>query len=217
MSTLQKILATIVVLGAVTSVIGATTFATFSAQTTNPGNTFKAGTVAMTNVAGSVVSGTNCSTETINGVCATLFTLAGLVPGAAASSNTATITYTGTLTTSDFRLFATSYSTKTGASAAVCTATDPATKVDLQVKIGTTIIYPTSGSGFGTLAGFAAAYTTSANGLQLNGGTNGSGSAGIWATNDASTYTINVALNSTVDNTYQGCQSSATLNWYAAQ
>ena len=153
------------------------TYATFSAQTTNPTNVLANGSMTMTNVAGTAVSGSNCTTSTSNGTCATLFSAGstGMAPGAADKTNSVTITYTGSITTSTFGLYAANYSTKSGGSAAACTATDPATKINLQVKQGSTIIYPTSGSGYGTLAGLAGTYTGTGALLALKGGTNGSG------------------------------------------
>jgi hypothetical protein len=191
--------------------------AAWTATTTNPNNSFTTGNVSMTNVAGTVVSGTDCSTPTTNGTCATLFTSAGMQPGGSDKSNTATITYTGTVSpTSDFRLYVANYSGKTASSLASCTAASPGTKFDFQISQGATIIYPTSGSGYGTLDGFATTYTNSGTGLQLKGGTNGSGSAGAWATNDNSVFTIKIHLDSTADNTYQGCQSQTDLVWFAS-
>lgn len=213
MSVTKRILLSFAVLGLLGTGLGGTTFATFSASTSNAA-TFTGGTVAMTNVAGTVVSGANCSTQTTNGTCATIFNAAAMKPGAADQTNTVTITYTGTLGTSDFRLYATSYQSKTASSSALCTAVGPATKLNLQVKQGTTIVYPTGGVGYGTLDGFATTYTASGNGLQLKGA---GGTAGVWATNDAATFTINVNLDTTADNTYQGCQSQATIVWYATQ
>jgi hypothetical protein len=213
MSTTKRVLLSFAVLGMLTAGLGGGTFATFSAQTTNAA-TFVGGTVAMTNVAGTVVSGTNCSTETTSGTCAAVFNATAMKPGAADRTNTVTITYTGTITTSDFRIFATGYQSKGASSSALCTAANPASKLNIQVKQGATIVYPTSGTGYGTLDGFATAYTSSANGLQLKGA---GGTAGVWATNDAQTFTINVNLDGAADNPYQGCQSLATLAWYAAQ
>ena len=51
----------------------------------------------------------------------------------------------------------------------------------------------------------------------LKGGTNGAGALNVWATNDSSVFTINVNLDTSADNTYQGCQSQADLVWYGAQ
>lgn len=205
--------------GAALPLIGNGTGANFTATTTNGSNVFANGTVSMTNVAGTAIAGSNCSTASIAGTCATLFASSntGFKPGGADVSNSATITYTGSITTSDFRLYAASYTSKAAGSGSFCTAANPGSKVDLQVLVGATVIYPTSGTGYGTLDGFATTYTSSANGLQLKGGTNGSGTAGVWANTNSGAYTINVHLDSTADNTYQGCQSQSDLVWYATQ
>jgi predicted ribosomally synthesized peptide with SipW-like signal peptide len=221
----KKVLVTMVCLGTLLSVAGAGTLASFTAQTTNPTNTFTNGSVTMTNVAGTVIAGANCAAPTANGTCATLFgasNASALKPGAADISNSATITYTGNISpTSDFRLYVANYNTKTGSSAAACTAVNPASKLDLQVSVGTggtpTIIYPVSGVGYGTLDGFATTYTTNANGLQLKGGAQGAGAAGVWATSDVSQFNIKLHLDTTADNTYQGCQSVTDLVWWATQ
>lgn len=291
-------------LGLLATIVTAGTLASFTATTTNPNNVFQGGTVTMTNVAGSVIAGSNCAVATNNGTCATLFSNAGgsantanLKPGGADTTNSATITYTGTLTpTSDFRLFAANYTSKLGASSALCTATNPGSQLDLQITVGpaasATVIYPSqaatlnsaltsgtaytsltvtalpaqitsgssitlfsgthsqtvvaaataaagattvsvnsftanfayplssqilTGTGYGTLDAFATTYTSSSNGLQLKGGTNGSGSAGVWATNDNSAFNFNVHLDTAAGNSYQGCQSQTDLDWYTSQ
>lgn len=213
MTTMKRVVLSIGVLGLLTAALGGGTFATFSAQATNA-STFVGGTVAMTNVAGAVVSGTNCSSETTSGTCAVIFDATAMKPGAADRTNTVTITYTGTLATGDFRLFATAYQSKAGSSSALCTAANPASKLGLQVKRGTAVIYPTSGSGYGTLDAFATTFTSNASGLQLAGA---AGTPGVWATNDSATFTISVNLDATADDPYQGCRSVVTLAWYAAQ
>jgi hypothetical protein len=284
-------------LGVLTTAIGGGTLASFTATTTNPGNVFTNGSVAMTNVAGTVISGSNCTTATNNGTCATLFGTANagaLKPSNTDISNTVTITYLGTLTTSDFRLYAQNYTSKTGSSSALCTASNPGSAIDLMVTVGSsnpTLAYPlqnttlssglTSGSSYttlsvnattaaiasganlvvyssalnsyqqvtttaaasagatsisvsgftanasygagsqvapqGTLDGFSTTYTSTSNGLQLKGGTNGAGSTGVWATNDNAVYNIKVHLDNGAGNTYQGCQPQGDLVWYASQ
>ena len=222
--TKKKLLLTLTLLGLLLTIVGST-LATFTATTTNPANVFSNATVTMTNVAGTVISGTNCSTPTSNGTCATLFgagNAGSLMPGGADVTNTVTITYTGTVTpTSDFRLYSANYSSKLGSSPASCTAANPGSALDLQVSVGTllpVVIYPTSGVGYGTIDGFATTYTSSANGLQLRGGTNGVGAAGVWATNDNSIFNIKVHLDGTAaTNPYQGCQSQVDVVWFASQ
>ena len=153
--TLQKVLVGLVILGGLGSVFHqAGTLATFNATTTQGSNTFQTGTVTMTNVAGSVIAGANCPVSTNNGTCATLFGAANtgaLKPSAVDISNNVTITYTGSLSpTTDFRLYAGSYTAKTGASSAFCTAPaagvgNPGTAVDLLVTVGAgapALLYP---------------------------------------------------------------------------
>jgi hypothetical protein len=216
-SNLGRVLGTLLVIGIAGSTVSYGTFATFTAQTTNDGNTFSTGTLTMTNVAGSVVAGANCGTDTYNGDCATLFNLSSLKPGAADNTNTVTLTYTGSLTTGSFGVYAANYVAKDASSnATLCTTATPSDKVNFQIKQGATIIYPTAGVGYGTLADFATTYP-SGTPLSLKGGTNGSGAAGVWATNDNSVFTIAVNLDTTAGNPYQGCVSKVDLVWSAAQ
>jgi len=195
--------------------IGIRTLATFTARTTNPDNVFGNAYMSMTNVAGTVVSGSNCATGTNDGTCATVFSDATttFVPAAADKSNTVTITYLGNIDSATFGLYADNYTSKLVSSSAL----DPATKINLQIEQGSTIIYPVSGSGYGTLAGFAATYTGTGALLHLKGGTDGSGSTDVWTNNDNSVFTINVNLDTTADYTYEGCQSQTDLVWYTAQ
>ena len=300
MDNFKKVLGGLIAIGALLALTGAT-MASFNAVTTNPSNVFANGTVALTDVAGTVISGSDCTTATTNGVCATLFGTGntGFKPGGADAVNTATITYKGSLATSSFVLYASNYTSKTGASSASCTAANPASALDLQVAVGSsagteTVVYPVQsavlsgalssgtsytslsvaalpgpissgtaltlyryaggslssqqvtvsanaaagatavsvnsftanagyaagtqvlpGNGYGTLNGFSTTYSSSGTGLTLNGGVNGAGAAGVWNTNDNSVFDLKVHLDSTADNTYQGCQSQADLNWYA--
>src|SRR2546430_5266786 len=232
-SNLRRILVSMVVIG-FAAAAAASTFATFSAQTTNPATIANA-TVTMTNVVGTNLGGIDCTTGVSDTTCKALFTAnntdsaavlgagqTNLKPGdATPATNSVVITYTGSLPTTKFRLFASSYQAKGGASSALCTAVasgagSPGTQLQFQVKQGGTIIYPTLGSGFGTLDEFGTTYTSVNASLALKGGTSGSGSADVWNTSNSSTFTVNVKLAS-VDNTYQGCQSTATFAWYAEQ
>jgi hypothetical protein len=255
----------------------------------------------MTNVAGTVISGSNCSSSTNSGTCATLFggsNAGALKPSTTDVSNTATITYTGSASTSAFALYATSYTAKTGSSTALCTAPssgagNPGTALDLLITVGSStpaLVYPsqnttlssalTSGNSYttlstaattaaiasgaqlilyssalnsyqqvttsaavsagatsipvtsfaanasyasgtqlapqGTLDGFASSYTSPASGITLKGGSNGSGSSGVWANGDSSIFNIKVHLDNAAGNSFQGCQSQSDLVWYAS-
>ena len=192
-------------------------FASFVTQAANPNEGISTGIVVMTNVAGSVVSGSNCSGSTLNGTCATTFQTSNDIPGEVDKTNTVTITYTGTIGTGNFVLYAGNYTSKATGSTGSCTATDPASKLDLQIQQGSTIIYPTSGSGYGTLSGFAATFASAASGLALKGGTNGLGSPGVWTTNDSSVFQVALHLDTSAGSTYAGCVSVADLFWNGAQ
>ena len=217
MNTSKKIMSSFIVVGLVSLFMGMGTFASFNAQTANPGNVLASGTMTMTNVAGTAVAGSQCAASTAAGVCATLFSSAStaLKPGDPDKSNTVTITYTGNLPTTSFGLYAANYQAKGAGSSSLCTAANPASKLNVQVTQGATIIFPTAGSGYGTLADFAATYSSSAAMLSLKGGTSGAGTAGVWNQNDASTFTILVNLDASADNAYQGCQSLADFVWFA--
>lgn len=197
------------------------TVASFNANVTNPGNVVSNGTVSLTNVAGTAVAGSNCAVETASGACATLFSAGttSLAPGGPDVSNTVTVTYKGTLTTSAFVVYASAYLSKAAGSASMCTAPNPASQLQVQIKQGATIVFPTPAQGgtYGTLDYFATTYTSPATGLSLKGGNAGLGTAGVWSTNDNSTFTISLNLPSNTSNAYQGCQSTFELAWYAAQ
>ncbi|MCS7003088.1 MAG: hypothetical protein NZ518_09600, partial [Dehalococcoidia bacterium] len=205
-------------LGVVVWLSTGATLAAFTAQTVNPNNVLASGTVLMTNVAGTAVAGSNCTTGTPNGNCATLFnvTNTNLRPGDPDTVNTVTITYVGSLTTAAFGLHVANFTSRGAGSAATCTASDPASRINLQIRQGSAIIYPTSGSGYGTLAAFAAAYPNQSTRLALRGGANGSGALNVWATNDQSEFTIRINLDASADNTYQGCQTLVDFVWFAS-
>ncbi len=225
MSLVKKVLASVLLLGVTGLALGAlfsTSIADFNATTTNPGNKFENGTVLMTNVAGTVVSGSNCTTGTYSGTCATIFNLTNLKENSSTSTNTVTITYTGSIQpTSLFGLYVTNLGLSSGNQPTYCTAATPADMIDLAITQGTTTIYGnlngTVPDHSGTLAGFAASHSSTLNMLSLKGGTNGSGTAGAWNTSDSSVFTIYVKLDVLATNAYQGCGVTADFVWYAQQ
>jgi len=227
----RRILISLIVVGFV-SAAAASTFATFNAQTANPATIANA-TVKMSNTVGTNLdASTNCTSGVADSTCKVIFTAnntdsntslttgqTNLKPGdAIPATNSVTVQYTGSLTTSKFRLFRSAYASKAGSSSTLCTAVNPGSQLQFQVKQGSTTIYPVGGGAndYGTLDDFATTYTTTANGLAIKGGTNGSGTADVWNTNDNTAFTFNVRL-AAVDNTYQGCQTTATFAFYAEQ
>lgn len=171
MKTSKKVLATLVVVGLAGSIIASAVFSAFSATTTNPGNSFSAGTVAISdNDAGSA-----------------MYNVTNEVPGNV-TTKCIKVTYTGSLN-SAVKLYSAS------------TLNAGAQYINLKITPGTqasptfpncTGFTPDAGGAIydGTLQGFASAHSSWANGLAVN---NQSASA-TWAQNDAVAYRFEVSL-----------------------
>jgi hypothetical protein len=97
-------LLTVVGLVAVAAGGGNGTFASFSAETTNPGNTFATGTLFLHNQVG---AGTICTSESaalnVNGNCSTLFNVTAAEPGQTATQADLTLTNAGSINASGIK------------------------------------------------------------------------------------------------------------------
>lgn len=85
---------------------GAGTFASFTAETTNAGNTFATGTLLLANTVNSVLCNSNSSASN-TATCGSVFSVSN-VGTTNTQSNTVTVSNTGTLTASALTLFGTS-------------------------------------------------------------------------------------------------------------
>lgn len=222
----SKVLMSMGVLAGVGALAGAGTFASFTAQTTNPSNTFADGTLVLSD---KVNTGTAClstgagtSTDTnVNAACGAAFTLTVKKPGDSSTSNI-TLKNEGSIDGSTLKAFSPSC-TNADVSAETYHGTGlPCAAIQLYVQQYSDSAFTTAsaclyGGASGvtcdfsdttkTLATYATAYPTSASGLSV-----GALSAG------SSTYVkIGVKLPSTADNTYQGRQASMDLSWHLAQ
>src|SRR5438477_1564244 len=110
MSTMKKLLLSVLVVGAATSIVSVGTFATFTAETTNSGNTFATGTLVLSDKVG---AGTAClstagsTTDTnANGSCTAAFNLTTKKPGDSDTSGHLTIFNDGSLDPSAFKVYA---------------------------------------------------------------------------------------------------------------
>jgi hypothetical protein len=174
--TSKKVLMTLVVVGAMGSVIAGAVFSAFSATTSNTGNTISAGTVAIGD----------------NDLGATMYTATNQTPGTV-TSKCIKVTYTGSLG-SAVKLY-------TGSTLAA-----GAQYIDLKITSGTqasstfpdcTAFTPdTNGTAGviydGTLAAFGTAHSSFTNGLALN--TAAATPVATWAQNDAVVYQIEVSV-----------------------
>ncbi len=155
--------------------------------------------LTMTNVTG---SSADCTQPASGGVCASLFPAGTqLAPGKTVSRQV-TIGYHGGRVTSEFGVYATDFQTRSARSAAFCTASDPAGKLDLVIRNGEDVLFS------GTLAEFAGLHSNPQSLLTVGGGQ--------WQKGASATFTFSVTLDISADNPYMGCVSTAGLAWYAA-
>jgi camelysin-like metallo-endopeptidase len=184
----RKLLLTLVVLGLLGSIAGWATFSAFSSTTVNPGNTFTAGTVTLTD----------------NDSDAALYNATNQVPGV----NTVKcikLTYSGTLD-ADVKIYTTS------------SVNASAQYINLTIEKGTsdTSTFPNCGTFTsqstlysGTLSNFAATKNSYANGIVAY-----PGAATKWITSDTLVYRFTVSLQD--DNNAQGANSgSHVYTWEA--
>jgi hypothetical protein len=223
----QKVLLSIGVVAGIGALAGAGTFATFTAQTTNPTNTFANGTLVLSNKVG---SGTAClstgggNTDTnANGTCDTAFSLAVKAPG---DSSTADITLQnmGSLAASALKVFSGSCTDADAAGENYHGTGSPCGAVQLYIQQYSVAFGTPSACLYGgatgaacdfsdtskTLSAFVASYPNLAGGL----------SAGSLAVNggaDTTWIRIGVKLPSSADNSYQGRSASLALNWHITQ
>ncbi|HZD86454.1 MAG TPA: hypothetical protein VE088_00435 [Gaiellaceae bacterium] len=105
----KKILVLAMLAGLIAMVAGGSTFASFSAQTANPGGAFSSGTLTLSD---QVNSGTACnsyggaSKDNYNAACDAILALANAAPGVTGGQAKLTITNTGSLDASLFSVFA---------------------------------------------------------------------------------------------------------------
>lgn len=216
------------IVGALTS-LSATTFAGFNATAINPGNVFNNATITLTNVGdGAHWSTGACTSSTYNGTasgigstgaCGTL-TYNNLTPttSAGAVQSYTLITYTGTLTTSQFRLTFLNGTTNTGSG--TCTAANPATGVQFEViqtdstGANPVQVYPASAGTWATASNLETTLNNAAGigtyvGLYPFPAAGGSAlTVQTWNQTNASRLYLKYYLDQTVatDNTWQGCQ-----------
>lgn len=192
MSRSRRLALTLLLVGALGAVAGAATYAAFSSVSTNPGNSFSAGTVAIGDNDGG----------------AAMLSLSSATPG---SSDTSCIkvTYTGTLS-STVRLFG----TVTGSLAPylTLTVTRGTSSSGFDSCAGFTADatnYVGAGAGVvysGLLSAFPSSYAAGI--VDPTSGTPES-----WTTSESHDYKLVISLNN--DNAAQGLSSTAAFTWEA--
>ena len=195
MSNRRKILASLLLLTAVVGIAGPATYSAFSSTTSNGGNSFSAGTVAISD----------------NDAGGALLSLSSAKPSDSATG-CLKVTYTGTLN-ANVRL----YGSITGSLApylnlTVTRGTNSGGFNSCGTFIADTTNYVGAGAGVvysGTLSNFASSYSDWTSGLVDPT----SGSPATWTQNDVHAYKFVVSLAN--NNAAQGLSSTASFTWEA--
>jgi hypothetical protein len=226
----QKVLLSMGVVAGLGVLAGAGTFATFTAQTTNPDNVFANGTLVLSNEVDSLGAclSTGAGTDTDdneNEACDTVFDLAVRAPGDSDTTNL-TLKNMGSLAASDLVVFSGSCTDSDAADEDYNGSGSPCAKVQIYIQEwttsarnvpatclygGTTIANTCDFSDdTKTLATFVSDHTDLSEGLSAGGLAALGGADTTW-------ITIGVMLPSDADNTFQGRAASLALNWHITQ
>jgi hypothetical protein len=217
------------VVAGIGALAGAGTFATFTAQTSNPSNTFADGTLVLSNKVGTAsacLSTGGGNTDTNSGTCDTAFSLAVKAPGDFSTASL-TLQNKGSLPASALKLFSGS-----------CTDADAAGEnyhgTGSACGVVQFYVQQYSDSGFltpsaclyggspdsgvtcdfsdtaKTLTAFVGAYPNLGSGLSAGSLAAAGGADSTWVR-------VGVKLPSTAGNSYQGRSASLALNWHITQ
>lgn len=222
----QKVLLSTGVITAVGALGGLGAFASFTAQTRNPGNVFANGTLVLSNTK---TGGTSCLSTgggttdvNVNNVCDQLLNLTVRKPG---DSGTATLTIKneGSVAASALRVFEAACTNSDALAESFHGTGNPCSQVQLYIQQYSDALFATPsaclyGGATGvtcdfsdttkTLSAFTGSYNTSSNGLAIGSGL---------AAGASDYFKIGVMLPSSSDNTYQGRQATFDLTWFAVQ
>lgn len=158
--------------------------------------------IGLTNASPDAPAPARCAAPARDSVCATLFDGASpLTPGGPAQVRQVRITYAGDRPAHTVGFYVAGFQSRSPRSLPVCTAADPADRLDVTISEGGRSLYD------GTLAGLAAAHGDAPGLLAL---------PGRWA-GEGHTYTIAVRLDQAAGNPYLGCASTADFVWFADQ
>ena len=226
----KKVLLSMGVVAGIGALAGAGTFASFTAQTSNPSNTFADGTLVLSNKVGTntacLSTGGGTTDTNVNGTCNTALNLAVKAPGDSGTANL-TLQNKGSLPASDLALFADACSNGDAAGENFHGTGNPCTVVQLYVQqySDSGFTHPSAclygGSADSgvtcdfsdatkTLGSFATTY--SALGAAVSAGPLAAAGSG-----DTTWIKVGVMLPSTAGNTYQGRAASVALNWHITQ
>jgi predicted ribosomally synthesized peptide with SipW-like signal peptide len=226
----KKVLLSMGVVAGIGALAGAGTFATFTAQTSNP-NTFADGTLVLSNKVGSntacLSTGGGTTDTNANGSCDAALNLAVKAPGDSGTANL-TLQNKGSLPASALKVFADAVCANGDAAAENYHGTgDPCTVVQFYIQkysdsgfnnpssclyggspdSGTTCDFSDTGK---TLGSFASSYAALGSGLPV-------GSLAAAGGADTTWIKVGVKLPATAGNSYQGRSAAVALDWHITQ
>ena len=225
MSSAKRLLIGLIVLGALAGVVGGVSFATFTAQTTNPTNTFSTGTLVLsdqkdTGTACLSTGGGNSDTNSNSTGCEDL-----IAAGASDTSTTHTVTVKneGSIAASAFELWSASCTTSDAPGESFHGTGDACGLIQLTIHDDTnnTCYYPTTTFGIPasgactltsgkTLSDFASNANSSHIALKGDGTNNGLGAGSNVV------FTVQTSR-ATAGNTLQGRRASLDFTWKITQ
>jgi predicted ribosomally synthesized peptide with SipW-like signal peptide len=224
----KKVLLSMGVLAGIGALAGAGTFASFTAQTTNPGNTFASGTLVLSDT---VNTGTAClstaggTTDTnLNSACTSAFNVTVSKPGDTAFTNL-TIDNMGSLPASAFKVFSTACTPSDAVNENYHGTGDPCDKVQIYIQRYSDLLRTAP---LACVYGAAVtAATCDFTGLTktltdfVSAGSAGYSAGGLLAASGAATtdtgwFTVGLKFLD-ADNTFQGRTATLDLNWNIVQ
>lgn len=228
----RKILLSLGAVAVVGAVVGGGTYATFNAQTANPGNVWANGTLTLSNKVGTgttcLSTGAGTSTDTnVNANCDALFAGATLrKPNDSATVNLA-VKNEGSLNATALKLHSSACTAGDTTGETYKGSGDPCDKVQLYVQkwtdatrtVAASCVYGNAATLTPNTCDFAA---TGAEAKTLGAFASANGSAtplNLGALNTGATgyYTVGVKLPQTTGNTYQGRKASIDFTWTLEQ
>lgn len=224
----KKTLITLLVIGALAT-IGAGTYATFTAQTTNSANTFATGTIVLKDgTGGSACFSTGAGTDTttnVNSSCAAIVSLSGMAPGVPATPTAWQVSNDGSLDGATLSLLPGTCSSANNATdtyhgtGTICTVLDIYIQEVDNTGANVSCLYP-AGAGacaFNDANTVSTLTTNPISGGLKKKGTAGTGSGATWVGGDTRYFKIGLQLQGGAGNTYQGRLATFDLTWNLSQ
>jgi predicted ribosomally synthesized peptide with SipW-like signal peptide len=226
----QKVLLSMGVVAGIGALAGAGTFATFTAQTSNPNNIFASGTLVLSNKVG---SGTAClstgggnTDSNSNAGCDTVFNLAVKAPGDSGGANL-TLKNMGSLPASVLKVFSGSCTDADAAGENYHGTGSPCGVVQVTIQQYTSSAFTTPSACLyggspdsGVTCDFSDATKTLTDFVTNHANFSSGVSAGALAAAggaDSTWVRVAVQFPSTAGNSYQGRSATMTFNWQITQ